>query len=233
MSADRAPLGVRFENVEKRYGNLFALRRLNLQIEPGETLIVAGRNGSGKTTLLRLTAGLIRPTSGKLIIGTGGHSPAEDRARAGFVAHQIMLYEELTAEENLLLFARLQEIPDPGSRVNALLRESGLEERRASLVRTFSRGMRQRLSIARALLQEPSLLLLDEPGTGLDVPGMVWLAATLRRLRDIGCTMLMTVHGASELSAMATRAIRLEAGCVAADSRTGDPLESILRVAEA
>lgn len=232
MSAAVPPLGVRFENVDKRYGNLFALHRVNLQVEPREVVVLAGRNGSGKTTLLRLAAGLIRPSSGKLVVGNGGETSATRRAHVGFVAHQVMLYDELTAEENLVLFARLKEIADPGQRVNALLHEAGLEERRGSLLRTFSRGMRQRLAIARALLEQPSLLLLDEPGTGLDVPGMSWLAATLRHLHDLGCTIVMSLHGDSELSALATRGIRLDAGTIIADTGKGSSLAQILKFAD-
>ena len=224
--------GLRFENIDKRYGGLFALRNLTLEITPGECVALAGRNGSGKTTLLRLAARLVRPSAGTLSFPSAEESWGKGRMHTGFVGHATMVYDELTAEENLTLFARLQAIPNPQTRVETLLREVGLSDRRSSLIRTFSRGMRQRVAIARALLQEPWVLLLDEPSTGLDPHGAAWLVGTLRRLCDAGCTMLMSLHGESEISSLATRGIRLDAGRVVADTRTGATLQSILRFAD-
>jgi heme exporter protein A len=231
--AEARRIGLRFENIDKRYGGLYALRRVSLEIAPGECVALAGRNGSGKTTLLRVAAQLVRPSAGKLTFSLAKMQGPSATRNTGFVAHATMVYDELTAEENLLLFARLLEIPEPVKRVASLLRDVGLFERRESLVRTFSRGMRQRVAIARALLHEPSVLLLDEPGTGLDPQGVGWLAETLRRLRDAGSTILMSLHGESEISALATRAIRLDAGAVVADTRTGASLRSILTFANA
>lgn len=234
MTPAPAPAGLRLENIEKRYGGLYALRKVSLVIAAGDCVVLAGRNGSGKTTLLRIAARLVRPTAGKL---TFFHSAREAgtaaETRAGFVAHATMAYDELSAEENLLLFARLQNISGAEARVEHLLQEVGLAERRRSLVRTFSRGMRQRVAIACALLNEPALLLLDEPATGLDPEGTAWLAGTLRRLRDAGCTILMSLHGESEISSLATRAIRLDAGSVVADTRTGATFRTILTFADA
>jgi len=228
---DHARAGIRFEKIEKRYGGLFALRRVSLDVAAGECVALAGRNGSGKTTLLRIAARLVRPSSGEVQFLVNGQPSREVRARTGFVAHATMVYDELTAEENLMLFARLQGIASPAALVDKLLREVGLTERHASLVRTFSRGMRQRVAIARALLQEPNILLLDEPATGLDPEGMAWLADTLHKLRDSGCTLLMSLHGQSAISALATRAVRLDAGSIVADTREDVGMRAILAFA--
>lgn len=224
-------IDIRLENIDKRYGGLYALRRVSLEIASGECVAFAGRNGSGKTTLLRVVAQLAKPSAGKLTFPLAQNGSFSPRKNTGFVAHATMVYDELTAEENLLLFARLLGIADAGNRVGLLLSEVGLSERRDSLVRTFSRGMRQRVAIARALLHEPSVLLLDEPATGLDPQGVSWLATTLRRLRDAGSTILMSLHGESEISALATRGVRLDAGSVVADTQAGAGLRSILMFA--
>jgi heme exporter protein A len=228
-----SPTGIRFEKIDKRYGGLYALRRVSLEISPGECVAFAGRNGSGKTTLLRIAARLVRPSSGAVSFLDASGEAGATMPPAGFVAHATMVYDELTAEENLLLFARLQGIAAPAARAEALLAEVGLLERRNSLVRTFSRGMRQRVAIARALLNEPAVILFDEPTTGLDPQGVSWFARTLKGLRDSGRTILMSLHGESEVSSLATRAIRVDAGSVVADTRTGANVRSILTFANA
>jgi ABC-type multidrug transport system ATPase subunit len=228
-----SPVGLRFENIDKRYGRLLALRKVSLAIAPGECVVFAGRNGSGKTTLLRVAARLVRPSKGTLSFSDESPVDQASATRPGFVAHATMVYDELTAEENLLLFARLQRVPQPEHRVDALVQEVGLSDRRRSLVGTFSRGMRQRVAIARALLHEPAVLLLDEPATGLDPQGVTWLAEAIRRLRDSGRTILMSLHGESEISSLGTRAVRLDAGSVVADTRTGATFRSILTFADA
>jgi heme exporter protein A len=228
-----SPTGIRFEKIDKRFGGLYALRRVSLEIAAGECVVCAGRNGSGKTTLLRIAARLSRPSAGTVSFLNSRGERNETPPAAGFVAHATMVYDELTAEENLLLFARLQGIAEPAARAEALLREVGLLERRNSLVRTFSRGMRQRIAIARALLNEPAVILFDEPATGLDPQGVSWFAETLRGLRESGRTILMSLHGESEVSSLATRAIRLDAGAVVADTRSGADFGSILNFANA
>lgn len=225
------PTGLRFEQIDKRYGGLYALRRVTFEIVPGECVVLAGRNGSGKTTLLRVASQIVRPTAGRLsfpVAQDAGSIGNGLPGRPGYVAHTTMVYDELTAEENLVFFAKLQNVVQPAARAEELLREVGLFERRTSPVRTFSRGMRQRIAIARALIHRPSVLLFDEPATGLDPLGIAWLAASLRELNLAGCTIVMSLHGESEISALATRGIRLDAGAVVDDSNSGASLRSIL-----
>jgi heme exporter protein A len=219
---------IRFDKIDKRYGGLYALRRVSLEIGKGECVALVGRNGSGKTSLLRIAARLSRPTAGTVTFVGGLAGDGSLPVPVGFVAHSTLVYDELTAEENLLLFGRLLEVPEISARVTELLRDIDLYDRRASMLRTFSRGMRQRVAVARALLHRPPVLLLDEPATGLDTVSVQWLARTLRQLRDSGCTILMSLHGESEISALATRAVRLDAGAVVADSAAGGSVAAIL-----
>lgn len=224
-TATESGLSISFTNVEKRYGAHVALRRLSLTIAPGEFVALVGANGSGKTTLLRIAALLSRPTSGKVQFPaadfkSAAASNSEIKSRIGMVGHFTMLYDELTAEENLRFFAKLMGLDDSVRVASNALIPAGLSSRANDLVRTFSRGMRQRLAIARALLANPSILLLDEPAAGLDREGAAWLAGTLTTLRKSGATVVMSSHGQSEALTLATRAIAMRNGAMVDDSGT-------------
>lgn len=226
-----SPFGISFVGVEKRFGQFVALRGISLEILSGEFVALLGANGAGKTTLLRIAALLASPTRGKLqfTVGQGSgdcSSAVEAKKLTGMVGHSTLLYDELTAAENLTLFAQLYGLDDITARVQNALQSCGLGSRSTSLVRTFSRGMRQRLAIARSLLHGPRLLLLDEPAAGLDRQGLVWLGETLEALRKDGCTVLMSTHARNESLDLATRAVALAGGLVRHDSGPGgDPRE--------
>jgi heme exporter protein A len=229
-----AALGISFQNVEKRFGSFAALRGVSLEIQSGEFVALLGHNGAGKTTLLRIAALLMNPSRGSVHFFASSKFPGSTDARpaAGFkpkhaigmVGHSTLLYDELTATENLNLFAKLYGLEEIDARVKASLADCGLESRAGSLVRTFSRGMRQRLAIARALLHGPTILVLDEPAAGLDRQGLEWFSAKLAALKQAGCTILMSTHARNESLDLATRAVALAGGSIQQDSgSSGDP----------
>lgn len=182
--------------ITKRFGNRPVLRAIDLQIEAGEQVVLFGSNGAGKTTFLRILATLSRPTKGTLAIdGLAVDRDAQSaRRRIGVVAHQPYLYDDLTAEENLRFFAKMYDVADQSERIDEVLELVGLSGRRYDRVRTFSRGMQQRLALARAIVHRPALLLFDEPDTGLDRAGIGVLERILMEQAVAGGSVLMTTH---------------------------------------
>jgi heme exporter protein A len=175
---------IELRKLTKAFGRKTALRAIDLRVPPGESLVLFGPNGAGKTTLIRILCSLSRPTSGAVYIGGLDLKTHADgiRRHLGVVSHAPLLYDSLTAEENLRFFGRLYGVVDLETRIELLLEQVGLAARRRDLVRIFSRGMTQRLSIARALLHDPEILLLDEPDTGLDPQAAEMLHRLLAKL---------------------------------------------------
>jgi heme exporter protein A len=213
---------IEIENLSKAYGYLPVLKSISLNIRRGQFVALLGPNGSGKSTLLRLLAGLGKASAGTIRIG-GWEIPQEAervRAQIGMVSHKGLLYENLTALENLSFFAKLYNLKDPG-RIEKLLEQVGLSKRANSLVRTFSRGMQQRLSIARALLHDPQIVLFDEPYTGLDQDASSILDNLLQVAHQEGRTIIMTSHELDRAARLAERILILSKGKIGYDGAGG------------
>jgi heme exporter protein A len=208
---------VAIDGVWKFYGDYPALRDVKLTAEAGACLALIGRNGAGKTTLLRTVAGFSRPGRGKITIFGKEPRDTAARRRMGFIGHGISVYDELSAFENLVLYGRLYELPDPKKAALQWLERTGLTRVRDGLVREFSRGMRQRLAVARAFLHEPSVLLLDEPFTALDDRAIAVLQELLREALASGKTIVMSTHQLREALELATHVALLNRGHVAFD----------------
>ena len=206
---------VAIEGVWKFFGDYPALRDINFTVDGGACLALLGRNGAGKTTLLRILAGLSKAARGSVTI-LGKDARAEvTRQKIGVLGHGIGVYEELSAYENLRLFARLYGIGDPNKTAREWLERTGLDRVRDGLVREFSRGMRQRLAVARAFLHNPSLLLLDEPFTALDDRAIKVLQDLLKSALQQGRTVIMSTHQLREALELATDVALINRGKLA------------------
>lgn len=204
----------------KRFGLKTVLRGVDFEVQPGEFVALLGPNGAGKTTFLRILASLSRPSLGEVLI-SGYKLPqeaAQVRARLGVVSHLPLLYGDLTAEENLRFYARMYNVPNPELRITEVLEMVGLEARRRDLVRTFSRGMQQRLAIGRAVLHDPDVILFDEPYTGLDQDASSMLDDVLKTVAAQGRTIVMTSHDLARAEDLATRFDILSRGVIAASA---------------
>jgi heme exporter protein A len=202
----------------KRFGLKTVLRGMDFSVDQGEFVAILGPNGAGKTTFLRILASLARPTMGLVNIAgyTLPHHAAAVRRRLGVVSHLPLLYGDLTAEENLRFFARIYAIPHPDERISEVLDMVGLAPRRRDLVRTFSRGMQQRLAIGRAVLHDPEVMLFDEPHTGLDQDACQMLDTVLQEVAARGRTVIMTSHDLARVADLASRFDILSRGMITA-----------------
>ena len=206
LAAGETPIvpAVAVEALWKFYGDYPALRDIAFSVEPGACMAMLGRNGAGKTTLLRVIAGLARAAKGRVsVLGKDARDP-DTRRRIGVLGHGIAVYDELSAQENLRLFGGIYGLEDPKRAADEWLERVGLERVRDGLVREFSRGMRQRLALARAFLHNPAVLLLDEPFTALDDRAVAVLENLLKGALAAGRTVLISTHQLREALALAT-----------------------------
>ncbi len=202
----------------KRYGTKTVLKKLDFSVEPGEFVAILGPNGAGKTTLLRILASLTRPTLGEVRIANFAlpGQAAAVRRRLGVVSHQPLLYGDLTAEENLRFYGKLYDVPALDRRIAEVLDLVGLSARRRDLVRTFSRGMQQRLAIGRSVLHDPEVMLFDEPHTGLDQEASAMLDTVMKEVATRGRTVVMTSHDLMRAESLASRFDVLSHGTIRA-----------------
>lgn len=200
ISAQNVQYDIQAEGLKKSFGNFDALRGVDLHVKRGEFMTLFGPNGAGKTTLIKLLATLTSPTSGTLSVY--GYDVRKDvnniRSVIGVISHDPYLYDNLSAFENIKFFGTLYGLDDVDNRARSVIKQVGLEKRMNDLVRTFSRGMKQRLTVARAIVHEPKILLLDEPYTGLDQHGAQIFGEMLSDLKSQRRTILMTTHNIDE-----------------------------------
>ena len=200
-------------DVARHYGRRKALSQINFTCDAGEIVGLLGPNGAGKSTLLNILATLLTASKGRVEYGDGGATTgAEVRGRIGMLGHDLFLYPELTARENLTFFAQLYSVADVAGVVSRALERAGLSDRADDLVSGFSRGMRQRVALERALLHEPRLILLDEPFTGLDQASTAALVARLRDRQRAGCLIVLATHDLDVAEGLLSRAIYLRDG---------------------
>lgn len=211
------------DQLDKTFGARWALRSVSFQVSQGEIVALVGPNGAGKTTMLRIIATLSRPNDGSIHIGKIPLAQHADAARAsiGFVGHQTFMYDDLTAEENLTFYARLYDIANVPQRIREVARRVGIEDRLGDVTRTLSRGLQQRLTLARMLLHQPAVLLLDEPYTGLDKVAADLLDQIMADARNEGRGVLFSTHDLERGLAICDRALILSAGRLVHDLPRG------------
>jgi heme exporter protein A len=219
---DRAGLtppdkAIEVKGLIKSFGHCMALRDVNLEVNRGESLVILGPNGAGKTTLIKVLATIMKPTWGEIIIdGLYHHKQTEEiRRRIGVVTHETFLYHNLTVHENLEFYSRMYGVPDPKERIEEVAGLVGMTLRLHERVSTLSRGMQQRLSISRALLHRPSIMLLDEPETGLDQQALAVLWKVVKGEGAANRTVVLTTHNLERGFGLGDRVVVLSHGTVA------------------
>jgi len=208
---------IEIHKLVKAFGSRAVLKGVDLTVAEGEFLTLVGPNGAGKTTLMNVVSTLSKPSGGRVRVA--GYDLAkgavEVRHQIGLVSHKTLLYDDLSAEQNLRFYARMYDVPDPDQRIETVLRRVGLWGRQRDAVRTYSRGMQQRLAIARAMLHDPPILLLDEPDTGLDQHAAAMLTNLLHEVGATQRTVLMTTHNLERGLALGDRMAILAGGRIA------------------
>jgi len=229
MNAATAALSC--ERLTKRYGRVAALKSVDVVVQAGECVAVFGRNGAGKSTLLHIAGSLIRSFDGEVrVFGSNRReADAETRRAVGLVLHETCLYDDLSPLDNLRFFARLYGVADYEARARDMLARFDLAERASAVTRTLSRGMKQRLALARALVHRPRLLLMDEPFTGLDEPASQALVTVLRDFVRDGGAVVLSTHDVERAFDVATRALILERGAVTLDRSVADVDQAAFR----
>ena len=215
---------IEVKKLVKRFGIKTVLRGVDFSAQPGEFVVLLGPNGAGKTTFLRILASLSRPSMGQVKVAgfTLPANSASVRQRLGVVSHMPLLYGDLTAEENLQFYGRMYNIPVLNERIQVVLDLIGLAARRLDMVRTFSRGMQQRLAIGRAVLHNPDVMLFDEPYTGLDQDASEMLDDVLKNVAAAGRTVVMTSHDLARAEELGTRFDILTRGLISASCTHAD-----------
>lgn len=211
---------IQIHKIIKAFGSRVVLRGVDLTINEGDFVTLMGANGAGKTTLMQIVATLSRPTGGSVSINgyDTTHSATELRRFIGLVSHKTLLYDDLSAQQNLRFYAHMYDVPEASQRIEAVLTQVGLWGRQHDAVRTYSRGMQQRLAIARAILHNPPILLLDEPDTGLDQHTADRLSELLSAVGVNQRTILMTTHNLERGLSLGNRIVILARGKIVYDA---------------
>jgi len=218
-------LALESEDIQKKFGHFTALGGVTIQVPRGEFVTLFGRNGAGKTTFLKIAATLMRPTDGSFRVEGIDIRKEPERARRqiGFLSHNTFIYRDLSAIENLRFFCRLYGADSSDSRLMGLLERVGLRRRANDTVRNFSRGLQQRVGIARVLLHDPQLVLLDEPYTGLDAQAVTMLNDMLDEIVKDGRTVILTTHDLEQGLRAATRVLIMDRGKIVLSAEAHDP----------